>query len=266
MRMRAWLLATIIGVFIFGGATGSVAQTQEVRQAFAPTGKLRVGLQLGSPSQAIKDPASGELKGVGVDLGKALAQRLGVPFEPVLLPSIGVVLDQGKTGAWDVAFFGYSEARTKDWDYAPIHLEVDFGYLVPAGSPVTSIDKVDVASNRIAVQERSQPDRMLTSLIKRATIVRAPSNDATLEALKAGQANLIFSIKPNLYVLSQRLMGSRVLDGRVGIDPHAMAMPKGRDAARAYARQFIEQAKAEGVVAAAIQRVGLRGVAVAAAK
>jgi putative ABC transport system substrate-binding protein len=39
--------------------------------------------------------------------------------------------------------------------------------------------------------------------------------------------------------ISSQLPGSRVLDGRPGIDPHAMALPKGRDPAVAYARKFI---------------------------
>ena len=58
--------------------------TPEARQALAPTGKLRVGLQLGSPHNVIADPVTGEMKGVGYDLGKELARRIGVPFEPVM--------------------------------------------------------------------------------------------------------------------------------------------------------------------------------------
>ena len=57
--------------------------------------------------------------------------------------------------------------------------------------------------------------------------------------------------------------GSRVLDGRPGVDPHAMAMPKGRDLGVAYARSFIEDAKREGLVKAAIERAGMRGAVVA---
>jgi len=42
-----------------------------------------------------------------------------------------------------------------------------------------------------------------------------------------------------------------------------MAMPKGRDLGLAYARKFIEDAKSGGLVTAAIERAGLRGVVVA---
>ncbi len=69
--------------------------------------------------------------------------------------------------------------------------------------------------------------------------------------------------RPSLFEVSGQLPGSRVLDGRPGIDPHAMVMPKGRDAGLAYARQFIESAKVAGVVKAAIDRAGMRGAVVA---
>jgi len=71
------------------------------------------------------------------------------------------------------------------------------------------------------------------------------------------------SIKPILFEMSDQLPGSRVLDGRPGIDPHAMAMPKGRDLGVAYARTFVEDAKSEGLVKTAIERVGMRGGVVA---
>ena len=76
----------------------------------------------------------------------------------------------------------------------------------------------------------------------------------------------MFSIKPILFEMSRQLPGSRVLDGRPGIDPHAMAMPKGRDLGVAYARKFVEDAKSEGLVKAAIERAGVRGVFVAPLK
>src|SRR5512134_958496 len=131
MRTTHWLMTAILALLLTGCAGISTAPTPEARQALAPTGKLRVGLQLGSPMHVIGDAASGDMKGVGFDLGNELARRLGVPFEPVLYPSIGALLDGGKSGAWDVAFVGFSPARAKEWDFTALHLEVEFGYLVP---------------------------------------------------------------------------------------------------------------------------------------
>jgi polar amino acid transport system substrate-binding protein len=206
------------------------------------------------------------MKGVGFDLGKELARRMGVPFEPVLYPSVGALLDSGKSGAWDVAFVGFSPARAKEWDFTALHLEMEFGYLIPGGSSISTMADVDRPGIRVAVQEKSQPDIFLSRTLKNAVVVRASSLAGTLEILKSGRADAIFSIKPSLFEISNQLPGSRVLDGRPGIDPHAMAMPKGRDLGVAYARQFIEDAKSEGLVKAAIERAGLRGVIVAPLK
>jgi len=266
MRTTHWLMIAIYGLILTGYTGLSNAQTPEVRQALAPTGKLRVGLQLGTPTQVVRDSVSGELKGVGFDLGKELAQRIGVPFEPILYPSIGALLDSGKSGAWDVAYIGFSPERAKEWDFAAVHLEVEFGYLVPGSSSISALADVDRPGIRVAVQERTQPDIFISRTLQNAVVVRASSNAGAVEMLKSGSADAIFSIKPNLFEMSTQLPGSRVLDGRPGIDPHAMAMPKGRDVGAVYARQFIEDAKSAGIVEAAIERAGLRGVVVAPLK
>jgi polar amino acid transport system substrate-binding protein len=261
MRTNHWLAAALLGLALTDLAGAAGAATPEARQALAPTGQLRVALLLGSPTHVIKD-ASGEMKGVGFDLGKELARRMGVPFAPVLYPSIPALLDSGKAGEWDITFIGITPGRAKDFDFAPTHLEVEFGYLVPAGSTITTMAEVDRPGIRVALQERSGPDAFFSPLLKNVVLVRAPSNPETLDLLKAGKADVMGSIKPILFELASRLPGSRVLDGRPGIDPHGMAMHKGRGAGADYGREFIESAKSEGLVKAAIERAGMRGALV----
>jgi polar amino acid transport system substrate-binding protein len=263
MNKRTWLslCAGLVLAAAISGPGNAVEQT--VQKALAPTGKLRVGLQLNAPTQAIKDSTTGELKGVGVELGRELARRLEVPFEPVAYPNIGALLDAGKQGAWDVAFIGYSAARLKDWDYAPLHLQVEFGYLVPDGSTLKKLEDVDRPATRVAVQDKTLPAIFLSGNLKNGQIIKEASNPATLEALKAGKVDAVFSIKPNLYGMIGQATTFRILDGSPGLDPHAMAMPKGRDAGHAYARAFIEEAKSSGLVKAAIDRMSLKGIVVA---
>jgi polar amino acid transport system substrate-binding protein len=264
MRTTHWLLAAMLGLLLAGCAAVDVGPTPEARQALAPTGKLRVGLQLGNPLNAIRDSGSGEMKGVAFDLGNELARRLGVPFEPVLYESVGALLDSGKAGAWDVAFVGFSPARAREWDFSALHMEVEFGYLVRLDSSIATLADVDRSGIQVAVQEKSGPDTFFSRTLQNAAVVRAPSNPGALEALKSGRADAMGSLKPILFEMSDQLAGSRVLAGRPGIDPHAMAMPKGRDPGAAYGRRFIEEAKSAGLVKAAIDRAGLRGVTVAA--
>jgi polar amino acid transport system substrate-binding protein len=261
MRTTLWVTTALL--LLTGCAGIDTTPTPEARQALAPTGKLRVGLQLGSPHNVIRDPVSGEMKGVAFDLGNELARRMGIPFEPILYPSVGALLDGGKSGAWDVAFVGFSPERAKEWDFTALHLEIEFGYLIPSGSSISTMADVDQPGVLVAVQEKSQPDVFLSRTLKNAVVVRASSLAGTLELLKSGGADAIFSIKPSLFEASSQLPGSRILDGRPGIDPHAMVIPKGRGPGLAYARKFVEDAKSEGWVKAAIERAGIRGAVVA---
>src|SRR3979409_2170548 len=181
MRAALRMARAVTGRLIAACAGLNTSPTPEARRALAPTGPLRVGLQLGSPHNVIRDSATGEMKGVAFDLGKELARRVGVPFEPVLYPSVGALLDGGKSGAWDVAFVGFSPARAKEWDFTALHLQIEFGYLVPGGSSISTMADVDRPGIRVAVQEKSQPDVFLSRTIRAATVVRASSLDGTLE-------------------------------------------------------------------------------------
>jgi polar amino acid transport system substrate-binding protein len=253
----------MLGLLLTGCASIGTAPTAETRQALAPTGKLRVGLLLGVPIQAIRDSASGEMKGVGFDLGKELARRMRVPFEPVLYPSIGALLDGVKPGGWDVAFIAFSPARVKEMDFAAPHVQLERGYLVPSGSSISTVADVDRPGIRVAVSDKGVSDIFLSRTLKHAVVVRATSLAGTVEMLKSGRADATADNKATLFEISDQLPGFRVLDGRYNTTSAAMAIPKGRDLGMAYARKFIEDAKSEGLVKAAIERAGIRGAVVA---
>jgi polar amino acid transport system substrate-binding protein len=62
-----------------------------------------------------------------------------------------------------------------------------------------------------------------------------------------------------------KLPGARVLDGQFTAVQQAIGTPKGRDAGARYLRDFVEEAKASGLVAEAIARNAVNGVSVAPA-
>jgi len=203
------------------------------------------------------------MKGVGFDLGKDLARRMGVPFEPVLYRLVEDLVDSAKSGQWDVAFLGVSAARTTDMDFTGALLESEVGYLVRGGSSISTLAEVDRPGVRVGVPEKGQADSVLSRTIKNALVVRGPGLASVLEMLKSGRVDVFAANKANLFEMSDQLPGARVLDGRFAAQQISMAIPKGRDLGMAYARKFVEDAKSEGLVKAAIERAGLRGAVVA---
>ncbi|HYE93673.1 MAG TPA: transporter substrate-binding domain-containing protein [Terriglobales bacterium] len=258
------LYALVLLLLLTGCATvGQAPAVPEARAALAPTGKLRVGLYLGNPLSVVRDPATQEMKGMSLELGREMARRLGVPFEPVIFPSVGAVMDATKSGQWDIAFFLVNPARVKDVDFSPAIVELELGYLVAQGSSIATLADVDRKGVRVAVTEKSQADVLLSASLKQVSLVRAQSLPAMVQRVKAGEADAIAANKTILHELSAQLQGSRILDGRFAAERLAMAIPKGRDAGVAYARQFVQQAKSEGLVRAALERAGARGAVVA---
>ena len=120
---------------------------------------------------------------------------------------------------------------------------------------------VDRPGIRIGAPQGGSVNVFLKRALKHATVVASPSVPAGEELLKSGKADAFAANKANLFQLSDRMPGARVLDGRIGVDEVAIALPKGRETGMAYVRKYIEDAKAEGLIKAAVQRAGLRGAA-----
>src|SRR5260221_10608567 len=113
------------------------------RSERAPTGTLRVGINVENFLLVNKEGVGGEYSGIAVDLGRELGRRLGVPVELVAFDTAGKLADAVKAGAWDVAFLGNEPARANEIAFSAAYLEIEAGYLVPAGSPIRTIAEVD---------------------------------------------------------------------------------------------------------------------------
>ncbi len=252
----------IVGMITSGCGSVPIAPSAEVRQVLAPTGTLRVGLIPGTPTQMLRNPATGEVKGVAYELGKEFARRLGVPFEVVVLGGNAQFLEALKLGQVDFASTNATPARAKDMDFAQSHLEIEAGFLVPPDSPISSgsVAEADRAGIRIGVTKGSTTEARFSKELKNAVLVSAPTRDSAITMLATRQMDAFATTKSTLFEMSDKLPGFRVLDGRYMVEQLSIAIPKGRDLGMPFLRQFIEDAKSEGLVASAAKRAGLRGL------
>ena len=229
----------------------------------APTGKLRAAINFGNPVLASKDPATGEARGVSVDLSRELARRLGVPLEIVTYTAAGRVVEAVTTGAWDVGYVAIDPQRGRDMIQSPAYVVIEGSYLVPADSPIRSNADVDREGNRIVVGKGSAYDLFLTREIKRAMLVRAPTSPQVVDVMLRDKLEVSAGVKQQLEADAKRVSGVRMLAGRFMTINQAMAVPKGRDAGARYVHDFIEEMKATGFVAQALARHKVEGAAVA---
>jgi len=260
-RMMVKLVAAlaIAGSLVVAGGGAAGAADPDMQQVLAPTGKLRVGLYPGTPTSILPDPQSNGPRGVGYDLGKEFARRLGVPYEPVVFSKNAEVLEAVKTAQVDMAFTNASAERAKDMDFGPPYLEIELGYLVSQKSVISTPADIDKPGVRVGVTKGSSSDGVLSRDLKSAEVARAVTVGAAADMMAAGQLDAFATNKATLYEMAEKLPGARVLDGHWGVERHAIAIPKGRDQGRPFVEKFTSDAKSEGLVKAAIARAGLRG-------
>jgi len=233
-----------------------------VRSELAPTGKLRVGLNMSNFLLTATDAATGRPKGLAADMGMELGRRLGVPVELVPFPNPGAVADAAKTGVWDVGFIGAEPQRANEIDFTAAYVEIEATYLVPPGSPIKAIADVDRPGTRIAISDRSAYDLYLSRHLKHAELIRARGDDVFKRFL-SDKLDAMAGLRPGLVKSQEKLPGSRILDGYFTAVQQAAGAPKGRPAGAKYLREFIEDAKASGLVAKLIEKNNVRGLTVA---
>jgi len=233
------------------------------RSDLAPTGTLRVGINLSNFLLTRTDPKTGEYSGVAVDLGRELGRRLSVPVEIMAYESPGKLADAAKSGVWDVGFLGAEPQRANEIDFTAAYVEIEATYLVPAGSPLHAVADVDREGVRIAISGKSAYDLYLTRNLKHAQLVRDQGADGAFKRFVADKLEALAGLRPRLVTDQQNLPGSRILDGRFTAVQQAIGTPKGRAAGAHYLREFAEDIKASGLVAQAIEKNNVRGLTVA---
>lgn len=131
--------ATLLLLGIAGCATPTLDLPGPAALAdLAPGGSLRVTLILSNPVQAVKDPATGDLRGPAIDLARSLANWLGVPLETVSHARAEDIVASARSGTWDIAFLAVDPARANEVDFSRPYLEalaVRQAIALPKGKP-----------------------------------------------------------------------------------------------------------------------------------
>jgi polar amino acid transport system substrate-binding protein len=250
---------------LLSDVTGVMAQNvpSNVVKELAPNGKLRAAINFGNIVLAQKDPAGGEPRGVSAELARELAKRLGVPIEYVTFDAAGKVFDALKTGAWDVAFLAIDPVRSEGIEFTGPYVVIEGAYLVPSSSPLQTNEDVDRDGVRVAVARGSAYDLYLTRALKRAQLVREQSGPQALDMFLKDRLEAAAGVKQPIVLFAKDHPETRVIPGRFMVIEQAMGTPKGREASVRYLREFIEEMKAAGFVAKALEKSGQTDAAVA---
>jgi polar amino acid transport system substrate-binding protein len=257
--MRVYSVVVLLLGFVVSCAS---PVPRDVQSQLAPTGTLRVGLNLSNTLLTAKDPAGGEPRGVAVDIARELGRRIGVPVRLLSYEtdSLGGSI---KSGQWDIAFFAIEPARAGQVDFSPGYVEIETTYMVRKDSPLRAANEVDRDGVVIAVTRGAGYEPILAGMVKRAKLVRTSGLQENIKLLSEKNVDAVVGLRPMLIINSEKESGFRVLDGHFVAVQQAIGIQKDRSAAAEYVRSFVQDIKRSGFLAKVIADNNIRGLTIA---
>lgn len=231
----------------------------EVKAQLTPTGVLRAGINMSNFLLVVDKTPSGDPIGPSPAMALAIADALGVPLKLVGYANPSAVAAAAGNNEWDIGNIGAEPQRAAVMDFTAAYVEIVATYLVPAGSPITSIDQVDQPGNSISVSKGSAYGLWLENNIKKADLRAVEGGDAAFDQFVNDKMDALASLRPRLVTEAEKVPGSRILDGQFAAVQQAVGCNKGNDAAYAWLKDFVENAKSSGMVAGWIEKYGVQG-------
>ena len=232
----------------------------------APGGTLRAVYLGSNPAQAMRDPATGDIRGPSYELARELARRNNVPLDFKPIPGPPAVIEAVKNGDADIGFVAYEATRLGTVEFSQIYMLVRQSFLVLDGSPIKAIADIDGAGQKIAGTVNDSITLCMKRILKQATIVELENNPAELsKALTARTIDALGANRQRLTTIAAATPGTRLLPDDLFNVPQNIVVPKDRPAALAAVNALIDEARASGLLQRAIERGGAVGVAVAPA-
>lgn len=236
---------------------------EDVVAELAPSGTLRAGINMSNFLLVTGKTESGDPDGVSPDMARAIASRLGVPVKLVPFASPGKLVDAAGTGAWDIGLVGAEPAREKLTTFTAAYAEIQATYIVHGDSSLQSVDEVDRAGVRIIVKDRTAYGLYLRRSIENAELILTDDVDVARERFIDEKIDALAGLRSGLISDLEKIPGGRLLDGGFTAVQQAVGTSKENKAGIAFLRDFVEEAKASGLVAKFIEHHKPIGLTVA---
>ncbi|WP_380144637.1 transporter substrate-binding domain-containing protein [Kibdelosporangium aridum] len=225
----------------------------------APTGVLRVSINLGNP--VLAQATAAEPTGVTVDIARELGRRLDVPVEFLCFDAAKKSFESMKSGQSDICFLAIEPARAAEVAFTAPYVLIEGVFAVPVDSELKTVSDVDREGVRIGVKEGSAYDLYLTRTLQNASIVRGSEGTTVFveQDLEAAAG-----IRQPLTEFVTAYPEYRLVEGAFMQIQQAVGTTKTRSAQSVeFLRAVVEELKANGFVAESLRRSNQPGAQVA---
>jgi polar amino acid transport system substrate-binding protein len=236
---------------------------EQIVSELAPTGVLRAGINMSNFLLVTGKTAAGDPQGVAPDMAAEIAKRLGVPVAYVKFDRPSHLADAAGTNVWDIGLIGAEPQRAEKITFTPAYCEIEASYLVPGGSPISSLAEVDRPGVRITVRRGAAYCLWLERNIKQAKLILSDTADGPFGQFVGEKLEAYAALKPQLLTDAAKLPGSKILPGNFMTVQQAIGTAKSNTAGAAFLLDFVAEAKKSGLVGRLIEKHHVVGLSVA---
>jgi ABC-type amino acid transport substrate-binding protein len=224
-RLKAFLAT--LGLWAALGLPATANAQSGITADVMQRGVLRVAIAGGNAPYSSID-TNGEAVGYDVEIAKAFAASLKLKPEFIVVDSPGrITALQGGQADVAVANFTYTPERSTAVAFTEPYLIVGVSFLVPADSPIQSVEELNAAGMKISSPRGATSADTAASVAPNAELVLFESVNDSFLAMKSGQADAQAS--ENIYAANVVATDSsvRILPGTYSYEEIAIGVPAG---------------------------------------
>lgn len=256
MKQILFSAIVVIATWIPNSAWAQSAVSSEI----APMGKLRVAMNANTAVLLQRSPDGKVTGGIAFEVGKFIAEKLGVPIELVAYPDSNTYTQSFGKGEWDIGFGTRTPLVADKADFILDVLLTDYMFIAAPEREFADSAQVDRPGVKIGVGLKSSSDQFLSRTVKSAEIVRL-TGGKSVEALRGGQVDVWAASASNIQQVAAKLPGTKIVPGAFTSDRTMVILPKGRSsAAQAKIVEIVNEAKKTGVIQKALEKTGMKGI------
>lgn len=220
----------------------------DIIKKIAPTGVLRIGVNMSNFLLVNSKDKLGVIDGVSPGIGKKLAKELNISFEIVQFANPGLLADAVDNNEWDIGNIASEKERGKTIDFSDPYVNIDANFLFREEDNFKNNNDIDQSGIKIAVFERSAYDLWLTENFKKAELIRVNSIEESHNLFKENKVNILAGLKPKLIDEMKKNNNYEMIQSPFTYIKQSIGIKKGNPEVLDFINKFISNKIKEGYI------------------
>jgi putative glutamine transport system substrate-binding protein len=244
--------AFLVSLLTFLGLNASVCSAADAPdiQKIKDRGVLKVGVKVDVPKFGYKDPKTGVVEGLDIDVAKAIAKQIfgdenKIETQAVTAKTRGPLLDNGEVDLV-IATFTITEERKQTYNFSDAYYADGIGLLVKKSSGIKTFadingKKVGVAQSattKKVIQEKADKEGVKVTIFELGTY---PELKTALDSKRID----VFSVDASI-LLGYLDDTTVILDERLSAEEYGVASKKGNEALAKLVNEVVNELKTSG--------------------